>query len=104
MTLADNGGPTETHALDATSAARGAGDCIAPEKSLLLRDQRGVSRTAAVACIDPFAALARTADEPAGENCPQGGTRIETGIDLDDSGSLDDFEVSSTDYACVPSA
>ena len=43
--------------------------------------------------------LVTTSEEPAGANCPFGGTRIETGLDADDDGTLDpsvldDIEVS----------
>lgn len=46
--------------------------------------------------------LVRTGSEPAGANCPWGGTRIETGLDADGDGTLDDNEVnaSETSYVC----
>ncbi len=105
LPLADNGGRTFTHALDPSSPARGAGDCVAADGSILLHDQRGVPRTAAGACTlgawDPFAALALSTDEPAGANCAHGGTKLETGIDVNDDGTLEPFEVTSTEYVCV---
>ncbi|MEM7675824.1 MAG: putative Ig domain-containing protein, partial [Myxococcota bacterium] len=42
----------------------------------------------------------RLAVEPVGPNCLGGGTRIETGLDADGNGVLDDAEVSSTRYVC----
>lgn len=42
----------------------------------------------------------RLASEPAGPNCPRGGRRIESGIDANANGVLDNGEVSSTSYAC----
>lgn len=104
VALADNGGATMTHALDATSEARGAGDCIAADGSLLFLDQRGVQRTVEGACTigawDPHAVVSLTTDEPAGANCADGGTKLETGIDLNDNAALDANEVQSTQYVC----
>jgi len=47
-------------------------------------------------------ALIRSGAEPAGPNCPYGGTRIEVGLDADDDGVLDPSEVSATgtSYIC----
>jgi OmcA/MtrC family decaheme c-type cytochrome len=47
-------------------------------------------------------ALVRTAEEGAGANCPFGGTRIETGLDADNDGTLDPDEIdgSATSYVC----
>lgn len=42
----------------------------------------------------------RTSDEPAGEGCPDGGTKIEYGLDLDGDGVLDDAEVTGTSTVC----
>jgi len=42
----------------------------------------------------------RVTDEPAGANCPSGGTRIEVGPDVDADGQLDDDEVNSTRFLC----
>lgn len=46
--------------------------------------------------------LVATAAEPAGANCPFGGTKIETGLDLNDDGTLAPEEVDrdSTSYVC----
>jgi hypothetical protein len=47
-------------------------------------------------------ALIKTTTEPAGANCTNGGTKIETGIDTDGNGVLDAGEVNSiqTKYVC----
>jgi OmcA/MtrC family decaheme c-type cytochrome len=45
-------------------------------------------------------ALAATSDEPAGTNCPNGGTKVEAGVDDNGNGVLDDSEVMSTTYVC----
>lgn len=46
--------------------------------------------------------LVTTTEEPAGANCPFGGTKIETGLDVDDDGTLDPEEVNaaSTSFVC----
>ncbi len=46
--------------------------------------------------------LVKTVDEPAGSNCPFGGTKIETGLDANNNGVLDDSEVNAlaTSYVC----
>jgi alpha-tubulin suppressor-like RCC1 family protein len=46
--------------------------------------------------------LVRTSVEPSGENCLEGGTKIETGMDENGNGELDDAEVDSTltQYVC----
>jgi hypothetical protein len=47
-------------------------------------------------------ALIKTTSEPAGSNCANGGTKIETGLDADGNGTLDAGEVnaSQTSYVC----
>ncbi|MEO8699470.1 MAG: OmcA/MtrC family decaheme c-type cytochrome [Kofleriaceae bacterium] len=45
-------------------------------------------------------ASAQTSPEPAGANCPNGGTKIEVGIDGNGNGVLDPAEVSGTSYVC----
>lgn len=47
-------------------------------------------------------ALTKTTAEPAGANCPDGGTKIEVGVDTNGNGVLDDSEIiaASTTYVC----
>jgi len=45
-------------------------------------------------------AIFRTAAEPPGANCPEGGTRLDIGTDADGDGRLDDGEVTDTLYVC----
>src|SRR5687768_3171600 len=47
-------------------------------------------------------ALTKTTTEPAGVNCTYGGTKIETGIDANNNGILDNTEVitTQTQYVC----
>jgi MYXO-CTERM domain-containing protein len=49
---------------------------------------------------DGDSALVSTTDEPAGDNCENGGTRIDVGIDDNDNGTLDTDEVDQTTYVC----
>lgn len=49
---------------------------------------------------DGHAALASTSTEPPGANCPDGGIKIQVGVDTNDNGTLDASEVTSTSYVC----
>jgi hypothetical protein len=40
--------------------------------------------------------------EPAGANCPHGGAAVQSGLDHDGDGTLDDDEVEEVTYACLP--
>jgi hypothetical protein len=44
--------------------------------------------------------LTSIADEEAGENCADGGIKIETGLDFNFNGTLEEEEVNSTKYVC----
>jgi len=44
--------------------------------------------------------LVRREDEPAGANCQYGGQLVQSGLDSDDNGVLDDMEASSSFYVC----
>ncbi len=44
--------------------------------------------------------LIRQSPEPAGAHCANGGTRIDTGVDDDADGVLDDAEIDQTTYVC----
>jgi hypothetical protein len=45
-------------------------------------------------------ALVRQSVEPAGAHCATGGTKIESGLDTNANGALDDAEVTATSYVC----
>lgn len=45
-------------------------------------------------------ALVRLDSEPAGANCAYGGTSVKSGFDSDGDGTLDDFEVTTTQLVC----
>src|SRR4051812_34699427 len=46
------------------------------------------------------ALLTRRDPEPAGANCPLGGTAVRAGLDRNGNGTLDDTEVERTEYIC----
>ncbi|MEQ9467855.1 MAG: hypothetical protein RLN88_10625 [Ekhidna sp.] len=50
--------------------------------------------------VNGFNALVKIDDEPAGENCSNGGVRISVGQDANDNGTLDDSEVESVSFVC----
>lgn len=50
--------------------------------------------------LDGGNSLFRTINEPPGVNCVNGGMKIYSGIDLNDNGSLDEDEITSSDYLC----
>ena len=49
---------------------------------------------------DGHSTLISTDEEAPGENCQEGGFVVRSGLDLDDDGSLDPEEVTSTEYLC----
>jgi OmcA/MtrC family decaheme c-type cytochrome len=65
-------------------------------------DPAEVSGTSYVCNGEGANSLVRTSAEVAGTNCPFGGTRIETGLDLNHNGALDADEVdaAATSYVC----
>jgi hypothetical protein len=46
--------------------------------------------------------LIRLLAEPAGANCVRGGTKVQSGLDTNGSGMLDEAEVQYTQYVCNP--
>jgi len=50
--------------------------------------------------VNGFNSLLNIIEEPTGENCLNGGFKIETGIDTDNNGILDTNEIQSTNYIC----
>jgi subtilisin-like proprotein convertase family protein len=51
---------------------------------------------------DGRSALLTTTPEPSGASCAFGGTRIDSGLDVDAGGVLDPAEVTATEYVCNP--
>lgn len=76
--LADNGGPTETHALAPGSPARDGGDpagCVDADDKPLLADQRGVARPQGARCdIGSFEGTCGNGTLDDGETCDDGNT------------------------------
>ena len=44
--------------------------------------------------------LVNSSTEPAGANCPNGGTKFDSGVDDDGDNTLDSGEIDATSYAC----
>ncbi len=44
--------------------------------------------------------LVKTSNEPSGSNCNKGGTKVESGLDLNSNNVLDNDEITSTSYVC----
>ena len=63
---------------------------------------QGVAGTNGTNGTNGLNALIKTTTEPAGANCTNGGTKIETGLDINGNGVLDASEVnaSQTQYVC----
>lgn len=49
---------------------------------------------------DGASVLLSTADEAPGANCAEGGTRVDSGLDLDDNGILDSAEITQSAFVC----
>ncbi len=68
-----------------------------------------VSGVAVLACgagsngVSGTTSLINTTPEPAGANCPNGGTRIDVGDDTNNNGTLDSGEIKQTRYVCAGS-
>ena len=67
-----------------------------------LRALLPLSLMLAVGCDDgdPVSHRVDVNDEPAGNNCPTGGVRLDSGYDDDGSGALEDGEIEDTQYVC----
>ncbi|WP_136482150.1 DUF7151 family protein [Cognatitamlana onchidii] len=50
--------------------------------------------------VDGNTSLTSTTIEPAGENCANGGLKIDSGIDTNGNGTLDEDEITATAYVC----
>src|SRR5690606_29404720 len=60
----------------------------------------GACEGASVDGEDGLSALLALSDEEAGDNCENGGTKVDYGTDLDGDGVLDSDEIEGTEYAC----
>ncbi len=50
--------------------------------------------------VNGLISLVKVSDEPDGNNCKKGGTKVESGLDLNNNNVLDSNEVTSTSYVC----
>jgi len=73
-----------------------------PQGPIGLTGTTGATGPQGVAGANGLNALIKTTTEPAGANCTNGGTKIETGLDVNANGILDAGEVnaSQTKYVC----
>jgi hypothetical protein len=60
----------------------------------------GTSEPATVEPPPAFLTLTRRDVEPSGANCAHGGTAVQSGLDTNRNGVLEDSEVTRTDYVC----
>ncbi len=104
-------GPTGANALTATSPEPAGSHCPAGGTKIEwgldsngngLLDADEVTGSSYVCNGTGKNALVKTSAEAAGANCPFGGTRIDSGLDADNDGVLDDSEIDAgaTTYVC----
>ena len=109
--LSDNGGPTQTHLVPPTSPALDNGVCTDSGGMTVSVDQRGAPRPGGAECeVGAYEAadigqggppvLIEVTVEPAGNNCTDGGQKIEVGEDFNSNGILDPSEIETTAYVC----
>ena len=60
----------------------------------------GVTGVAGANGTNGLISLVKVSDEPHGSNCQKGGTKVESGLDLNNDNVLDSNEVTSTSYVC----
>ncbi len=60
----------------------------------------GATGATGAAGADGSSALVNVTAEAAGDNCANGGFRIDVGVDADNNGTLEATEISSTQYVC----
>jgi hypothetical protein len=109
------GGGGANHSVAARTAAIDPGDVDCPSGGVLVEtgideNGNGLLDTAEVdksekvcnglAGANGLAALVTLGNERAGPNCIYGGIRIDSGLDANASGELDEVEISATDYIC----
>lgn len=80
----------------------GADGATGPQGAAGPMGQNGTNGSAGMNGTNGRASLVRTATEPAGTNCRNGGTAILVGLDSDGDGLLADPEVTSRTYVCGP--
>lgn len=101
------------HALVAVTDEPAGANCSAGGKQISLgldRDSNGTLNPEEVTSTDyvcngqsgadGISTLLLIEDEPAGANCPSGGSKVSAGLDTNLNGALDPAEVGSTAYVC----
>jgi hypothetical protein len=88
--------------LDASagSDARQDADTVAQADAEAGVDSDAPAPTSDAAGPDLPTPLLRSDPEPPGAHCPNGGTAVHVGLDLDRNGVLEDSEITSTTYVC----
>ncbi len=106
--LANNGGPTLTHALFPQSPAIEAGICAESEDGNVIHiDQRGQPRQGCSCDIGAYESavihgtpLFQVTDEIAGAHCSTHGLRVDSGLDCNGDGVLQEHEIQHSSYVC----
>ena len=97
---AGNDGDDGAPGRDGTPGASGARGLAGESGKDGVNGKDGVAGANGASGANGKTALVATSDEPAGENCKGGGTRIDTGVDENDNGVLDDAEKSQPMFVC----
>ena len=94
--IAGTNGAQGIQGLPGTNGTNGAVGAIGPAGAQGIQGLPGTNGT------NGLTALVKTTAEPAGANCATGGTKVETGLDVNNNGVLDAGEVnaSQTQYVC----
>jgi hypothetical protein len=95
-------GPQGPQGIQGPAGATGATGLTGPQGPQGVAGTTGLQGPAGAAGTNGLNALIKTTTEPAGSNCANGGTKIETGLDANNNGVLDASEVnaSQTKYVC----
>jgi hypothetical protein len=95
-------GPAGTNGTDGQQGQQGVQGPVGPQGPIGLTGSQGPAGTNGSNGTDGKNALVNTTIEPAGANCANGGTKIEVGLDANNSGILEASEINAaqTKYIC----
>ena len=93
-------GPQGPAGNDGTDGQDGADGAQGPQGPQGPAGNDGADGTDGQDGADGVTALIATSNEPAGNNCANGGVKVEAGNDDNDNGQLESNEVDSTQYIC----
>jgi Tol biopolymer transport system component len=98
-------GPTGPQGPAGTSSDGGSGTVgpqgpAGPQGPQGIQGIQGIQGPAGDAGTNGLSTAFRFSSEPAGSNCPNGGTKIEAGLDDNANGALETGEVDATTYLC----